>query len=90
MIAKARLNIENEIMLYILRLNKGGLDKSSPYINTGGLDKSSPYINTSGLDKSSPCINTDGLDESSTRVKIKVGLMSQAFRELTIFPGGIK
>jgi len=32
--------------------------------------------------------NNGGLDESSTCVTIKIGLMSQAFRELTIFPGG--
>jgi len=43
-----------------------------------------------GLDKSSPYINKGGLDESSTYINIKMGLMSQAFKELTIFPGGIK
>jgi hypothetical protein len=31
-----------------------------------------------------------GLDESSPYIKKKMGLMSQASRELTIFPGGIK
>jgi hypothetical protein len=55
MIATSSLNSENEFrILSILRFNKCGLDKSSPYINTSGLDKSSPYINTSGLDKSGP------------------------------------
>ena len=78
MIATSRLNNENEIMLYILRLNKGGLDKSSPYNNTGGLDKSSPYNNTGGLDESSPYI------------KKKMGIINQALTELTIIPGGIK
>jgi hypothetical protein len=66
MMAKARLNNENEIMICYLRYNNGGLDKSSPYINMGGLD------------------------ESSTCIKIKMGLMSQTFKELTIFPGGIR
>jgi hypothetical protein len=65
-------------MMCYLRSNADGLDKSSPYINIGGLDKSSPYINIGGLDKSSPY------------TKKKMGLMSQAFRELIIFPGGIK
>jgi hypothetical protein len=41
-----------------------------------------------GLDESSPYLNIGGLDESSPYIKI--GLMSQAFRELTIFPGGIR
>ena len=90
MIATSRLNNENEIMLYILRLNKGGLDKSSPYNNTGGLDKSSPYNNTGGLDKSSPYNNTGGLDESSPYIKKKMGIINQALTELTIIPGGIK
>ena len=31
-----------------------------------------------------------GLDKASLYIKIKIGLMSQAFRELTIFPGGIR
>jgi hypothetical protein len=43
-----------------------------------------------GLDKSSPYINIGRLDKSSPYIKKKMGLMSQAFRELTIFPGGIK
>jgi hypothetical protein len=34
--------------------------------------------------------NNGGLDKSSPYIKKKMGLMSQAFRELTIFPGGIK
>lgn len=37
------LNNENDIMLYILRLNKGGLGKSSPYINISGRYESSLY-----------------------------------------------
>jgi len=44
MIATSSLNSENEFrILSILRFNKCGLDKSSPYINTSGLDKSGPY-----------------------------------------------
>ncbi|NIO48360.1 MAG: hypothetical protein GTN73_02815 [Candidatus Aminicenantes bacterium] len=65
-------------MISIFRFNKGGLDKSSPYINKGGLDESSPYINIGGLDKSSPCR------------KKKMGMMNQVSTELTIIPGGIK
>jgi len=90
MIATSRLNNENEIILYILRLNKGGLDKSSPYINIRELDKSSPYINIRGLDKSSPYNSTGELDESSPCINKKMGMMNQALTELTIIPGGIK
>jgi hypothetical protein len=44
MIATSSLNSENEFrILSILRFNKYGLDKSSPYINMDGLDESSPY-----------------------------------------------
>ena len=60
----SRLNNENDIILFILRLNKGGLDKSSPYKDKGGLDKSSPY-KIGGLDKSSPYMNMGGRYESS-------------------------
>jgi hypothetical protein len=44
MMAISRLNNENKIMISFFIFNKGGLDKSSPYISTGGLGESSPCI----------------------------------------------